>query len=143
MKKEAEEAKKAKEAEERVRKEAELAAKEKAKTGTKEARERAKGEAEEAQKAEDAVVAELFEGIVDLVILPPVDLGQMKELEKSLHQIQDLRVVLISGSVDKGTKVVVSARKPVPLVSVVSEMPLVEQVVKKGEKIQISLRAKL
>ena len=80
---------------------------------------------------------------MELVVLPPVDLEQMKELEKGLHQVQDLRVVLISGSVEEGTKVIVSASKPIPLVSVVSKMPLVEQVVKKGKEIQISLKAKL
>ena len=80
---------------------------------------------------------------MELVILPPVDLEQMKELEEGLHQVQDLRVVLISGSVEEGTKVIVSANKPIPLVSVVSGMPLVEQAVKKGKEIQISLKAKL
>lgn len=101
------------------------------------------GETERVGGAEEEVAAELYEGMVELVVLPPVDLEQMKELEKGLHQVQDLRVVLISGSVEEGTKVIVSASKPIPLVSVVSKMPLVEQVVKKGKEIQISLKAKL
>jgi len=78
-----------------------------------------------------------------LAILPPVNSNQMKNLEEGLRQVQDLQVVLVSGSMDEGTRVVVSVRKPVPLVSVVGEMPLVEQAVKKGKEIQVSLKTQL
>jgi len=49
---------------------------------------------------------------------------------------------LISGSLDEGTKFIVSAGKPIPLVSIIRELPLVEQVVKKGKEIQVSLRGR-
>ncbi|GAJ21556.1 unnamed protein product, partial [marine sediment metagenome] len=62
---------------------------------------------------------------------------------EDLRQVQDLRVVLISGSVDGGSRVIVSVEKPIPLVSIIGEMPPVEQVVKKGKEIQISLKANL
>jgi len=80
---------------------------------------------------------------VELVISSPVDFGQMKKLEDALRQVQDLRLLLIGGSLDEGIKIVVSARKPIPLVSTLREMPPVEQVVKKGKEIQVSLRANL
>ena len=153
-KREAEEAKKAREAEVRVEKEAELAAKEKAKKETEEAKkareaeERAKEEAElaakeKAKREAEEVSAELHEGMVELVILSPIDLGQMKKLEEALRQVQDLRLLLIGGSLDEGIKIVISAGKPIPLVSILREMPPVEQVVKKGKEIQVSLRANL
>ena len=96
-----------------------------------------------AKEAEEEARTELYEGMVELVILPPLDSDQMKKLEEGLRQIQDLRVVLISGSMDEGTRVIVSARKPIPLANVIEEIPLVEQVVKKGKEIQVSLKAKL
>jgi len=150
---EAEEAKRAKEAEAKARKEAELAARERVVREAEEAKGRAKREAEEAKRAKEAeakakketgekVSAELYEGMVELVILPPVDPEQMKKLEEGLRQVQDLGVVLVGGSVDEGTRVIVSAKKPIPLANVVGEIPLVEQVVKKGKEVHISLKAK-
>ena len=76
------------------------------------------------------------------MILPPVDLEQMKQLEEGLWQVQDLHLVLVGGSMDEGTRIVVEARKPIPLVSILREMPLIEQVAKKDNEIQISLKAK-
>ena len=106
----------------------------KAKREAQEAKEREKGEAQE------AVSGELYEGIVQLTIVPPIDLGQVRKLEEHLDQVQDLRLVLVGGSVDEGTEIVVSADKPIPLIDVLREMPPVEQVSKKGKKIQITLR---
>ena len=98
-------------------------------------------EAEEAKReAKEAVGAEFYQGIVELAIMSPVDLAQMRKLEEYLCQAQDLRLVLVGGSVDEGSKIVVSAGKPIPLIDVLKEMPLVEQVVKKGKKIQITLK---
>ena len=76
-----------------------------------------------------------------LTIVPPIDLGQVRKLEEYLCQVQDLRLVLVGGSVDEGTEIVVSAEKPIPLMDVPREMPPVEQVVKKGKKIEIMLKA--
>jgi len=93
------------------------------------------------KEAQEAVTGELYEGIVQLTIAPPIDLGQARKLEEHLSQVQDLRLVLVGGSVDEGTEIVVSADKPIPLIDILREMPPVEQVAKKGKKIQITLRA--
>jgi hypothetical protein len=66
----------------------------------------------------------------------------MRELKKYLSQVQELRLVLVGGSVEEGNKIVVSAEKPIPLVSVLREMLPVEQVIKKGKEIQVTLKAK-
>ena len=94
------------------------------------------------RKEAEQVSAELYEGIVKLAIASPVDYEQMKELSEYLRQVQNLHLVLVGGSVEEGTKIVVSAEKPIPLVSVLREMPPVEQVVKKGKEIQVTLKAK-
>jgi len=129
-KREAEEAKTAKKAEEKAKREAE-----EAKTA-REAEEKAKREAEE------KIRANLYEGMVKLAIASPVDYGQVRELEGYLRQVQGLRLVLVGGSVEEGVKIVVSAEKPIPLVGILRELPPVEQVVKKGKEIQVTLKAK-
>ena len=113
---------------------AEVKAKKEVEQEAKEAKEKEKREAKE------AVGAEFYEGSVELVIAPPVDLGQARKLEEYLSKVEDLHIVLVGGSVDEGTKIVVSAGKPIPLINVLREMPPVEEVVKKGKKIQIMLR---
>ena len=81
-----------------------------------------------------------------LAIASPVDCDQMRELEEYLCQVQELRLVLVGGSVEEGVeegiKIIISAEKPTPLISVLREMPPVEQVVKKGKEIQVTLKAK-
>jgi uncharacterized membrane protein YqiK len=144
-KREAEEAKEeAKEkAEEEAKMEAEEA-KERAKKEAEEAKEKAKREAEMARvakQAKEAISAELYEGIVKLTIMSPIDLAQMRKLEEYLRHIQDLRLVLTGGSADEGTHIMVSAAKPLPLINVLKEMPPVEEVVKKDKEIQITLKA--
>ncbi len=142
-KKEAEEKakKEAKRAEERARKEAELAAKERAKREAEEAKEAKRAEEKAKEAVEPAVGAGLYEGVMELTIVPPIDLGQMENLEKDLRQVENLRLVLVGGSVDEGNKIVISAEKPIPLLRILGEMPAVEQVVRKGDKIQVTLKA--
>ncbi len=137
-KQEAEEARKA---EERVKKEAEEAQKRERKKADLAAKWQPKQEAEEARKVEETVGAELYEGIVKLTIVSPVDLGQMRKLKEYLCQVQDLHLVLVSGSVDEGTAIAVSAAKPIPLLDILREMPPVEQVAKEGNNIQVMLKA--
>jgi len=76
-----------------------------------------------------------------LAIVSPVDSDQMRKLQEHLRQVQDLRLVLVSGSVDEDIKVVVSTEKPIPLIDILREMPPVERVVKEGKKIQVMLKA--
>ena len=126
--------KKAKEGELAIKKLAEQIAKERGKKETEEAQERAKKQAEEAQErakrqaeeaqeelrkdvkkaiekvreeAEDKISAELYKGMVNLLVMAPVNLAQMNKLVEYLRQIQDLRLVLLT-SVDKGMKIIVS-----------------------------------
>ena len=77
-----------------------------------------------------------------LIVTSPVDIGQLRKLEESLFQVENLRVVLIRGSVEEGTEIVISAEKPIPLLDVLGEIPIVEQAVKKDQEIQVTLRAK-
>jgi len=100
----------------------------------------AEAKREAKREAKEATGAKFYQGTVELVIMSPVDLAQMRKLEEYLCQVQDLRLVLVGGSVDEGSKIVVSAEKPIPLIDVIREMPPVEQVVKKGKKIQITLK---
>ena len=125
------------EAEEKAKREAEEA--KRAKLEAREAEERAKREAR--RGAKEAAGAELYKGEVNLVIEPPIALDQMRKLEEFLCQVQNLRLVLIGGSVEEGTKIIVSAEKPIPLVSVLSEMSPVERVAKKGSEILVTLKA--
>jgi chemotaxis protein histidine kinase CheA len=145
----AKQAKRAKEASEKAKKEEAKAkqakqakeAKEKAKKAAKEAREKAKKEAKE-EELEPAATAKLYEGAVELAIVPPIDLAQMENLAKGLSQVENLRLILVGGSVDRGSRIIVSAEEPVPLLSILREMPVVEQVDRKGAEIQVRLKAK-
>jgi len=126
--------------------------------GSKEAREGDREKAAEAKKAKEAeeakgkakkeakgegkkTNAELYKGLVTLSIMPPVDSGQVKRLEESLHESPDLRLVVIGGSTANGTEMVISVENAIPLVDILMKVPLVAQVTKKGKTLQVTLKA--
>ena len=149
----AEEAKRATEAEAVAKKEVEEA-KERAKREVEEAKVRVKKEAEEAkgkanketEEAKRAQVAEqarteLYSGMVTLLIARPIDYERVGKFEELLAQVKDLRVMLVGGSADEGNMIVVSVQQSVPLLGILSELPLVEGVSKKDRGIEITLKA--
>ena len=120
-------------AQKQAEKEAKLAAQEEARKKAdeekqaKEAQQQAEKQAsktEEETKRKDEEVAglELYEGMVQLKIVAPVDLGQVRKLQEHLHQVQDLDLVLVGGSVNEGTVIVVSVARPIPLINILREI---------------------
>ena len=101
------------------------------------------GDTKEAAKASEVkeISTQFHKGTINLVLMPPAGVLQIKNLGEKLRLIQNLRVILIGGSVDESTRVVVSAEQPIPLIDVLSQIPIVDQVTKKGKEIQISLKA--
>ena len=164
VKAEAKEAKKAKEAEARAKKEAEEAEKKAKKEAEQQAKEKAKAEAEEAKKAKEVearakkeaeeaekktkeeakevhkVVQDIYEGNFELVVPSPVSFEQVKQFAERLRQVENLKVVWLGGSVDEGAIIGVSVQKPMTLIQVLNEMPAIEKVDKKGEKIIAMLK---
>ena len=161
-KKEAEETKKAKElgaksereaeaAEKKAKKEAEKLAKEKAKKEAEEAK-RAKKEAErlakeqakqdkKAKKEVDQDISPVTsEGNFQLVLPSSVGFKQLKQFTDHLAGIKDLKIVWTGGSTDEGILIAVSVAQAMPLAQILSEMPMVEGVEVKGDKINVTLK---
>ncbi len=140
-KREAEEAKKAKQAEEKAKKEAE-----------KEARIRAEREAEEAKKAKqaeekakkeaekEARIPEIYEGTVSITIMSPINIDEIRKLEQCIQQAENMSLVLVGGSINEGTYIVIELEKPIPLLDALKEMPPVEEAFSKDKKITVRLR---
>ena len=108
--------------------------------------EEAKKEEEQAEKekAKDNrknTDGELFNGIITLNVMPPIDLNQFKNFEEAIKQIPELRLVLIGGSMDEGNEVIVSAESPIPLLSILKDLPSVAEVNKKGKSTQVTLKS--
>jgi hypothetical protein len=64
----------------------------------------------------------------------------MRELQRHLSQVEDLRIVMLSGSTDGGTTSTVTAEKAIPLTDILGDMPPVSQVDKMGNGIQVALK---
>ena len=64
----------------------------------------------------ETVSAKLSRKNIRLMVMRPIDSGQMKNLEKDLRQVPDLRILLVRGSADGDVEIVVSVRKPLPLI---------------------------
>ena len=74
-----------------------------------------------------------------LVVVSPMNSHQLREVQRHLRQVENLRLVMVGGSTGEGAQIIVSADEPIPLVGVLRKMPITEQVVKKDKEIQITL----
>ena len=92
------------------------------------------------QDKEKKTNSESYKGMVKLTLVPPIGPVQVKKLEECLSQTQDLRLVVIGGSISEGTEIIVSAEDPIPLIDILREMPPVAQADKKGKLIQVTLK---
>jgi len=162
-KEEAEASKKEKEAEIRSKKEIEAAEKKAKKEAEKLAKEKAKKEAEEAKRAKKEaerlakeqakqdkkdkkdkkeaiqdVSSVTSEGNFQLVLPSSVGFKQLKQFTDHLAGVKDLKIVWTGGSTDEGILIAVSVAQAMPLAQILSEMPMVEGVEVKGEKITIT-----
>ena len=75
-----------------------------------------------------------------LLIMPPVDSKNLKELEDGLRNTKGLKLLLIGGTADGGIQIVVSALKPIPILNALKETPQVEEAISKDDIIYISLK---
>lgn len=139
-KKEAEETKKAREIGAKSKKET-GAAEKKAK---KEAERLAKEQAKQDKKAKKEAVGDISlataGGNFQLVLPSSVGFKQLKQFTDQLAGIRDLKIVWTGGSTDEGILIAVSVTQAMPLAQTLSEMPMVEGVEVKGDKINVTLK---
>jgi len=79
------------------------------------------------EKTEEDEGFDLYEGTVELAMLPPVSLQQMLQVHQHLRHMQQIKVLNLGGSVDKGITIRVYLETPVPLLKIVRELPDVER----------------
>jgi len=138
--------KEAAEAKEKAKEEARRAKQEKraAERAEREAQQKAKAragrEGGEEMVTEEKTDEKLYSEVVKIVIERPVEIEQLKKLTALVQEIPELRLLLTGGSAEEGNKIVVSAEQPLPLEKILSEMPLVAGVTKKGKDILVTLK---
>ena len=116
---------------EEVLEEAEDKKKKKKKSKDEEKPEEPKGE--EAIKRE-ADTSKMYEGEIELTIVPPVGLALLSEIHNELDKIPEAKVLQTVGSWDKSTSIKVLLEKPMPLAQILTRIPGVEMVQEMTEK---------
>ncbi len=155
---ESEEARKLKKAQKTKRRTDEEARKRGGKEAEQQAEEQAKGEAEEARKLKEAqetkrreaketrgttqdTGSEIYKGDVQIVVSSAAGYRQIRQFQERLGQLENLKIVWSGGSSDEPSIIAVSVQKPMNLIRILNEMPAVERIYKKGEKIVVVLKA--
>lgn len=139
-KKEAEETKKAREIGAKSKKETEAAEKKAKKEAERLAKEQAKQDKKAKKEAVEDISLATAGGNFQLVLPSSVGFKQLKQFTDQLAGIRDLKIVWTGGSTDEGILIAVSVTQAVPLAQTLSEMPMVEGVEVKGEKIAVTLK---
>lgn len=75
-----------------------------------------------------------FDGEVDISLVPPVELSVMAKVYAVLQQKPEIKILRTIGSYDKGNTITVFLEKPLPLVSILTEIPDVEASVDTSRK---------
>ena len=83
----------------------------------------------------------LYQGTLELEILPPVDSVHLGELLKQLRAVSGLQLLLVGDTAGKKTRITVFAGKLLPLLSILKEMPPVASVTEQESSIQVVLSA--
>ena len=135
-------AKKAKQAEEEAKKQADLAAREKARQDAIDAK-KAKQAEEKAGKEAGLAPGEktnIYQGNLNLVVQSPEGYEQVWQFEQYLKGLENLKILWTGGSQDEGIIIAISVPKPMPLIQLLSETPIVEQVAGKERNIVVMLK---
>ncbi|MFC1969552.1 hypothetical protein ACFLVF_03595, partial [Chloroflexota bacterium] len=75
-----------------------------------------------------------------LVLSLPEGFEQVRQFKARLEQIENVRIVWTGVSVDEGTIMGISVQKPMTLIRILNEMPIVQNVDKKGQNIVVVLK---
>jgi hypothetical protein len=78
---------------------------------------------------------------VELEVASPVDFAQVLKLQTHLRKAPYVSLVSAGGSATGNTTVLVVLDKPLPLLSILKEIPLVETATREGGRICIALRS--
>jgi hypothetical protein len=81
----------------------------------------------------------LYQGNIELTVLPPVKAEQLKRLAEYLTEIPDCHLVFSGDSAVAGQYFVLSLVKPLKLGEQLKSIPMVDQVFKRDQKILIML----
>lgn len=97
-------------------------------------------EARDAETGADAASPETCEGGVQLAVVAPDGLAQVKLFKEYLEKVDGLNIISDSWSEAEGTIIYVSLQKPVALTSILNTMPVVEKVAKKHRNLVVMLK---
>jgi hypothetical protein len=89
--------------------------------------------------SQEADGGKVYQGTLELDISPPETSVHLGRLLKHLREVAGLEVLLVGNSGDKKTQVTVFVGKPLPLVSILKEIPPVKSVIEKDNNIQVVL----
>jgi len=75
----------------------------------------------------------LYQGTVELLIPPPLGLDRMLQLHKHLRNIPNVEVLNLGVAADKSITIRVVVENPIPLCSILEELPEVEKVTESSQ----------
>lgn len=76
----------------------------------------------------------LYKDLVQVTLPPPIALDHMLKLHKQLKNTPNVKVMELTGSLDKGVKIELFLTTPVPLIGVLKAIPEVEKALDLNEK---------
>lgn len=79
------------------------------------------------EKADMKEGLDLYNGTIELAILPPVSLQQTLQLHEHLRPITQMNVLNLGGSVDKGITIRIYIETPIPLLKMLRDLPEIEK----------------
>jgi putative nucleotidyltransferase with HDIG domain len=107
----------------------------------KEAKEASKSKkAEQLRKANNKFEEEVFTGNIRLVVPITESSDEVQAFGQDLEKIQGVKILMLSHSEEEGHLLLLGLQKPMNLIQFIKEMPLVENIYKKGGTISIFLR---
>ena len=102
--------------------------------------EKSKGEAVVDAKTAAQPTAEMYSGVVRLLIARPVNHIQIRTFQEWLGQVDGFQVKSVGGSSVEGPNIILLVEQPIPLLERLSQLDLVERVSKGKKGFEVTLR---
>ena len=78
--------------------------------------------------------SKIYQEEMEIVLPPPIDFKQVRQFEQALRQFENLRIRWSGGSID-GLTMGISGQKPKTLIRILNNLPTVESIYTKDDKI--------
>ena len=74
-----------------------------------------------------------------MIVVSCTEQAKLRTFEQQLRQVENLRILLSGGSAQEGSKIVIALDKPVALIRLLRNMPMVQDALYDDDRVRVTI----